>query len=55
MEMVIVDIGEGLLVVTVVVVIGGDFVVVEVVDEGYLMNDLTCSGTHHRLGLDHRT
>ena len=54
-EMVGMDVGEGLTVVIVMVVIGGDFIVIEVVDEDYLMNNLALFGAYHRLGLDHQS
>ena len=39
----------------VVVVVGGEIIVVKVVDEGYLMYNLVRFATYHRLDLDFRS
>ena len=50
----VVAVGE-IVMFVVVVVVGGKIVVVEVVDESYLMNDLAHFDMYHRLDLDHRS
>ena len=48
-------VGEVALIVAVMVVVGRKIIMVEVVDEDYLMNALVRFGMYHRLDLDHRS
>ena len=41
--------------VVVVVVVGGEIVIVKVVDEDYLMNNFVRFSTYHRIDFDHQS
>ena len=53
MMVMVVTVGEVAMVIAVVVVVRGKIVLVELVDENYLINGLVHFSTYHRIDLDH--